>query len=784
MKVLKGLILTRRCLTQGSHSLLEYYILTNDGAVRVVVDNKCWMCFCLTSDSSKLKNISKNLIHQIKPLQLTNFEKQPVSVLYFFNRQSFKTMQRLALDLSIPLYEADIKPENRFLIERFVHFDAEFLGDFSQKSDDGSKSFIATKARKASTINLKPKCISLDFECSPFNEIYSVGLYADGYRKVIMVGESENNSPDYVFWVADEQALIFALIEWFKNYDPDVIIGWAVVVFDLALLSKRAEFHHIPLTLGRNQQLLSWKVDGKYRPETLSLPGRVVLDGIDWLKAAFYSFESFSLENVSRELLDEGKAIDNVKGRGTKINEMFENDKLSLAHYNITDCRLVWDIFEKTKLLDFAIARSRLTGLEFGRVGASIAAFNNLYLPHLHRHGYVAPGSPASNGLESPGGYVMDSVPGLYKNVILLDFKSLYPSIIRTFLIDPKGLIEGLLTVDDQKSVDGFLGARFARENPILPSLIAELTSKRELAKKSGDAPLSQAIKIIMNSLYGVLGSTGCVFHDAKLASSITMRGHQIMKQTQKWIENEGCQVIYGDTDSTFIWIGDSINENEAKQKGHDLVSIINRNWNQELKKTYNLECFLELEFERLYEQFFMPTLRGSELGSKKRYVGTFRNEQQQIELIFKGMENVRNDWSKLAKRVQFELYTRLFEGRPLSEFLSEQISLLRMGKLDYELLFSKKLSRDLDKYSAKASPHVKVAQSLLTETGDEAYRKRGTRIDYLITVLGPQALQLKTAEIDYQYYVDKQLKPIAEPVFAAAGESLTNVLSNQLNLL
>ncbi len=88
--------------------------------------------------------------------------------------------------------------------------------------------------------------------------------------------------------------------------------------------------------------------------------------------------------------------------------------------------------------------------------------------------------------------------------------------------------------------MEGFLGGRFSRKDPILPKLIAELTDKREQAKRENNGPLSQAIKIIMNSLYGVLGSKGCVFHDAKLASSITLRGHQIMKQTRSWIEEQG----------------------------------------------------------------------------------------------------------------------------------------------------------------------------------------------------------------------------------------------------
>jgi DNA polymerase-2 len=86
----------------------------------------------------------------------------------------------------------------------------------------------------------------------------------------------------------------------------------------------------------------------------------------------------------------------------------------------------------------------------------------------------------------------------------------------------------------------------------------------REAAKRAGNQPLSQALKIIMNAMYGVLGTTGCRFFDARLASSITMRGHEIMHRTRELIEARGYQVIYGDTDSTFVWLGGSVGDSRG----------------------------------------------------------------------------------------------------------------------------------------------------------------------------------------------------------------------------
>jgi len=197
--------------------------------------------------------------------------------------------------------------------------------------------------------------------------------------------------------------------------------------------------------------------------------------------------------------------------------------------------------------------------LVIDRQGGSSAAFDNLYLPRLHRQGFVAPDiGSQKNKQESPGGYVMDSQPGLYENVLVLDFKSLYPSIIRTFKIDPLGLSKGLKNQQNSDTtIPGFLEAQFSRSDHILPDLVTQLWKDRDEAKKHHNKPLSQAIKIIMNSFYGVLGSSGCRFFNPQLASSITMRGHEIIQASRELIEKEGYNVIYGDTDSVFVLIGE-----------------------------------------------------------------------------------------------------------------------------------------------------------------------------------------------------------------------------------
>jgi DNA polymerase-2 len=432
----------------------------------------------------------------------------------------------------------------------------------------------------------------------------------------------------------------------------------------MTLLQKRYDKYGLKFSIGRDGSAPYWRKNKNTEQNYLEIAGRVVLDGIDLLKTATYNFPSFSLDNVANTLLGIGKKVEDVDNRLQEITDNFYHNKPALAAYNLEDCRLVWLIFKKTQLLEFAMLRAQLTGLAIDRVGGSVAAFTNLYLPKLHRSGYVAPNmGDGESDLIAPGGYVMDSIPGLYKNILVLDFKSLYPSIIRTFKIDPMGLIEGLLCKDPSKNVKGFDGAYFSRDNHFLPDIIQSLWGERDKAKQEKNAALSQALKIIMNSFYGVLGSTGCRFFDPRLSGSITKRSHELIKTTKGWIEDHGFQVIYGDTDSIFIHVGSEKSSSESRKLGRNLQAFINKKWQQVLKDDFNLVSELEIEFETHFSQFLMPTVRGgtldngSTIGTKKRYAGMVSTGTDD-KLIFKGMETVRSDWTELSKIFQQELYS------------------------------------------------------------------------------------------------------------------------------
>ena len=629
--------------------------------------------------------------------------------------------------------------------------------------------------------------IESDFET---DALFSIAFTTSKLKRVLMIGKGENT--DSIEYVSDETMLLERWLEWLRRSDPDILIGWNVVNFDLRLLQRKAESLGVRLTLGRDDSLPIWRRSqldsGQY---FVLIPGRVVLDGVDTLRAATYNFPSFALDSVAQQLLGRGKLIQDTAQadplfKAREIKRQFREDKARLAAYNLEDCQLVWDIFEHTDLLNFAIERAELTGLEMDRSGGSVAAFDNLYLPRLHRKGYVAPNIGDYQGeLSAPGGYVMDSRPGLQDSVLVLDYKSLYPSIIRTFRVDPYARIaaEGAAASD---VVPGYDGASFHKHEHILPLIIENLWAARDQAKRDGNAALSQAIKIIMNSFYGVLGTSGCRLHDSRLTSSITRRGHDVIIQTVKLIEQRGYEVIYGDTDSVFVSLHGPQDNASASAIGERLVSDINRYWQETLARDIGIESCLEMEFETHFKQFFMPTMRGSEQGSKKRYAGLVDDERGDRHIVYKGLETVRTDWTELARQFQQTLYRLIFDGEEYAGYIRQMVTDLYAGKLDELLVYRKRLRKKLSEYKKNVPPHAQAAIKAETEFRQRhqpsRYRNKSW-IEYVITAAGAQTLECRHDRLDYDHYVDKQLTPIADTILNAIGTSMSAVLDQQQDL-
>ena len=779
-----GFLLTRHWRDTPAGTEIVLWLATDAGPQRVVLPVQESVAFFPQQQLAQATALlTRERDYRLVPLDLKDFRQRPVTAVYCKQYRQLQKLEKLLRENGVMVYEADVRPPERFLMERFITAPVWFSGQ------PRGNSLVDVRVKPNPTYRPPLKWVSLDIETTRHGELYCIGLEGCGRRDVYMLGPENGDASGLDFnleYVASRPQLLEKLNAWFLNYDPDVLIGWNVVQFDLRMLQKHADRYGIPLRLGRNNETLEWREHG-FKPGIFfaQATGRLIIDGIEALKSAFWNFNSFSLESVSRELLGEGKAISNPWDRMQEIDQRFAENKPALAHYNLKDCELVTRIFQHTELMPFLLERATVNGLPVDRHGGSVASFSHLYLPRLHRAGFVAPGMGEVAPEASPGGYVMDSRPGLYDSVLVLDYKSLYPSIIRTFLIDPVGLIEGLAHPDEADSVGGFRGARFSRTTHCLPEIVSQISQGREAAKEQGNKPLSQALKIIMNALYGVLGTSACRFFDPRLASSITLRGHEIMRQTKELVEEEGYDVIYGDTDSTFVWLKTAHDEASAAAIGRQLVEKVNAWWQTHLQETLNLTSALELEYETHFCRFLMPTIRGAEQGSKKRYAGLIR-EGEQERMVFKGLETVRTDWTPLAKNFQQELYLRIFKKQPYQDYIRETLRQLLEGELDDQLTYSKKLRRPLDDYQRNVPPHVRAAR-IADEQNQKLERplqyQKGGKIRYVMATSGPEPLEVRITPLDYQHYLSRQLQPVAEGILPFVQDDFATLVTGQLGL-
>ncbi|MFJ4345676.1 DNA polymerase II [Pseudomonas sp. NPDC089401] len=785
MELQQGFVLTRHWHDTPEGTCVEFWLATEAGPRLLRLAPQESVAFIPQAQAEHARVLlAKEHGAWLKPLRLKDFEQRPMLGLYTRQHRQLMQLEQRLRTAGIDVFEADIRPPERYLMERFITAPVQFTG---QRDAQG----VYCEAQLKPLPDYRPtlRLASLDIETSEHGELYSIALEGCGQRQVYMLGPANGDADEVDFdlrYCADRAELLMCLNQWMAEHDPDAIIGWNLIQFDLRLLHEHAKALQLPLALGRNGAPLTLRSQAGGGHVFADAPGRLLIDGIEALRSATWSFPSFSLESVAQTLLGEGKAIDTPYQRMDEINRRFAEDKPALARYNLKDCELVTRIFAHTRLLDFLLERSSVTGLAVDRSGGSVAAFCHLYIPHMHRMGFVAPSLGSRPDEASPGGFVMDSRPGLYDSVLVLDYKSLYPSIIRTFLIDPVGLVEGLRLPDDQHSVEGFRGGRFSRTAHCLPAIVERVWQGREAAKRAGNAPLSQALKIIMNAFYGVLGSSGCRFFDPRLASSITLRGHQIMRQTRALIEAQGYQVIYGDTDSTFVWLKEAHDEEAAARIGRALVAQVNHWWAEHLRTELNLESALELQYEVHYRRFLMPTIRGTEEGSKKRYAGLVQRANGNQEMVYKGLESVRTDWSPLARRFQQELYGRIFRGQPYRDYIREYVRQTLAGELDDLLVYRKRLRRRLADYQRNVPPHVRaasLADAYNTQLGRPRQYQNGGWISYVITTSGPEPLENRQSPIDHEHYLSRQLQPVADAILPFVGDDFAALTDRQLML-
>jgi DNA polymerase-2 len=307
-----------------------------------------------------------------------------------------------------------------------------------------------------------------------------------------------------------------------------------------------------------------------------------------------------------------------------------------------------------------------------------------------------------------------------------------------------------------------------------LPELVASLAKERELAKRAGQSVKSNAIKILMNSLYGVLGSPASRLFFPAVANAITHFGQLLIRESAELVAARGYAVIYGDTDSLFVDPNEP-DPRRALEIAETLRETIGAEISAYVRERFACESHLELEFEKCYERFFLPEVRGGKVGSKKRYAGLLVEDDGREEIEFVGLESVRRDWSEVSKRLQKGLLDLVFHDQPVEEFVRGFLAELREGRFDGELAYRKAVRKDLDQYTKTTPPHVRAARK---QTGGA-----GRIIEYVMTMNGPEPAGEESARPDYAHYIEHQIKPVADAILRFVGTDFDTVTGAQRQL-
>ena len=807
----RGYILTRENFETGGNHRLSYTGICDQGPFEIIIAKNRPLFFI--ERNTLLPDLFFGF--ERRQVNLSSFNGKPVDALYFKTQNILYKARKILQEKGIKTFEADVRPEERFLMERFIQGGIEFQG-YGHTIGKITR-FMDPKICKAE-VHPSFSVLSLDIETGQRGELYSIAVHYTGPassdivsknppekprdRKMIKTGivlmkddtapkktapqghskESSNMDhqhflPGYVheimphggklFRMPSEKEMLMAFLDIMKTLDPDIIIGWHVIGFDLVFLEKKYRTWGLKFSLGRDNGPPKIREAQKGR-FSVRINGRIVIDGPPALRNAFYSFENFRLETVATQILGTGKDIGEKGDKVAEIERRFLEDKKGLARYNLMDCILVSDIFEKTGLIDLTFKRAVISGMPMDRVGMSVAAFDHFMLPRIHRKGLVAPNvQDIENQEHSPGGWVFAKNPGFYEHIAVFDFKSLYPSIIQTFNIDPLSRLKA-----DIQPLNTPVNITFSRQMHVLPEYITQLMDKREQAKKSSDPHLSQTIKILMNSFYGVMGTPGCRFYNPGLPRAITGTGQWILKTTRNFLEQQGYEVIYGDTDSVFVQLKNTelSNCDNAVKK---LAININEFMTQKLFAEFDLDSRLEIEFEKRFTRFFLPAIRGGGDGAKKRYVGLVKKNKNE-ELVFTGLEFVRSDWTRFAKKFQYDMFHRIFHDQEITEWIKQIVSEVKNHVHDDDLVYKKRLTKSPRNYIKLVPPHVKAAL-LLKEKGENL-----REIYYVMTLRGPVPIDLPHDDLDYNHYIQKQLKPIADAVLLFFDQSFTEVMGGR----
>ena len=639
-------------------------------------------------------------------------------------------------------YEADILFPNRLLIDKDITSGVRVP---ARELDDGSYKVHHEELRPVEA-SAPPRVNTFDIEVDDRN-----GFPEDGEQTIVCLTSHDSYTDEYVVWLyespdgiegpealaaydpiredaefdadvrifEEETAMLDAFITYIEDTDPDVLTGWNFDDFDAPYLLDRIEEiqsydHDYDLNIDRLSRVDEvWRSDWQ-GPD---IKGRVVFDLLyAYKRTQFTELESYRLDAVGEQELGVGK--ERYTG---DIGDLWEQDPERLLEYNLRDVELCVELDREQDIIDFWDEVRTFVGCKLEDATTPGDAVD-MYVLHKLYGQYALPSKGQQESEDYEGGAVFDPITGVRENVTVLDLKSLYPMCMVTTNASPE-------TKVDPEHYDGETyrapnGTHFRKEpDGIIREMVDELLTEREEKKSQRNSydpgnpeyerfdRQQAAVKVIMNSLYGVLGWDRFRLYDKEMGAAVTATGREVIDYTDEVVEREGYEVVYGDTDSVMLQLGDigpedvegavevtdgmrekhpEMDDEELEliaatiAKGFELEDTINASYDEFASERLNAsEHRFEIEFEKLYRRFFQA-------GKKKRYAGhiVWKEGKDVDDIDITGFEYQRSDIAPITKRVQKEVIDRIVKGEDaesIKTYVGEVIEDYQAGNVDYD---------------------------------------------------------------------------------------------------
>jgi len=671
-------------------------------------------------------------------------------------------------------YENGIQFGRRYLIDRglapFTTLTYEREGKFLKKIIKKSEEPVSLRVMSFDIETYNPKGSPRPEK----DEAIMISYEIDGERKVIT---TKDVGRDFAIVCKDERAMIKKFLDVIKEKDVEVLLGYNSTVFDLPYLKARADVNGLDFAIGRDGKSFRLKRHGIR--DVAEIAGRVHVDLYPIVRfmgfIGAFKISKYTLENAYAELTGKKKLM----VQKLEIHKMWDDEKLvgELADYSRFDAQATQEIGKI--LLPLMYEMGKLTRLPlFDVTSATAGQLVESLLMHKSAQAHAIipnkPGDAQAHERELgpiKGAFVKLPQPGIYENMVVFDFRGLYPSIITSHNIDPFTL-NPPKSVPDSECFVSPTGSRFQKKpKGLMPSVLEELIRARgkmkDALKKAEKDTLEyealfarvQSLKILANSYYGYLAYPRSRWYSRECGESVTAWGRYFIQNTIEKAEGAGFDVLYADTDSTFLLVGDKSKE--------DALAFMK-------KVNGGLPGDMELELEGFYPRGVFVTKKNAEgAGAKKKYA--LIGEDGRIKI--RGFELVRRDWSAVAKVTQRKvLETILKEGdkEKAVKIVKDVIERLRSGKVPLEeLTIYTQMRKDPRKYDIK-SPELSAAQKAIAR-GMQI--EKGTVIGYVITRKGStisekaELVELAT-DYDPNYYIDNQILPSVLKILKELGYS------------